>query len=51
MQVDSKLQLNAEFVSACITENPFPPPEDGALSAAAPTEADHEVTYPSLLAL
>ncbi|GAA6014698.1 hypothetical protein JCM11491_000197 [Sporobolomyces phaffii] len=41
-EVDDKLQLNAEFVQRMIEANPFPPPEDAALSAQAPTEADHE---------
>jgi hypothetical protein len=44
VQVDARLQLNGEFVAACIEDNPFPPPVDAALTAAAPTEADHEVS-------
>ncbi|GAA5983692.1 hypothetical protein JCM11641_000935 [Rhodosporidiobolus odoratus] len=41
-EVDEKLQVNAELIRRMIEVNPFPPPEDAALDAAAPTEADHE---------
>ncbi|GAA5940830.1 uncharacterized protein JCM15063_000892 [Sporobolomyces koalae] len=41
-EVDEKLEVNAEFVRKLIEANPFPPPEDAAHSARAPTEADHE---------
>ncbi|GAA6001344.1 hypothetical protein JCM10207_006617 [Rhodosporidiobolus poonsookiae] len=41
-QVDEKLEENAAFVQRMIDVNPFPPPEDAALDAPAPTEADHE---------
>ncbi|KAK4700170.1 carnosine N-methyltransferase, partial [Phenoliferia sp. Uapishka_3] len=41
--VDSKLQINAELVSAMIESNVFPPEDpDAALSAPAPKEGDHE---------
>ncbi|GAA6038143.1 hypothetical protein JCM8097_005756 [Rhodosporidiobolus ruineniae] len=40
--VDERIQVNAQFVAKCIENNPFPPPEDAALDAPAPTEADHE---------
>ncbi|GAA5965909.1 hypothetical protein JCM3765_006485 [Sporobolomyces pararoseus] len=40
--VDAKLEVNAQFVQRLIDANPFPPPEDAAHSARAPTEADHE---------
>jgi len=46
-QVDACLELNATFVSSLIASNPFPPPEDAALDAAAPGEGDHEVRSPS----
>ncbi|GAA5874463.1 hypothetical protein JCM16303_005861 [Sporobolomyces ruberrimus] len=41
-EVDEKLEVNAEFVRELIDANPFPPLEDAAHSARAPTEADHE---------
>ncbi|GEM09728.1 UPF0586 protein C9orf41-like protein [Rhodotorula toruloides] len=41
-EVDEKLQVNAELVQRMIEANPFPPPEDAALDAPAPTDADHE---------
>ncbi|GAA5918889.1 hypothetical protein JCM1841_006662 [Sporobolomyces salmonicolor] len=41
-EVDAKLQFNADLVRRMIDCNPFPPPGDAALSAPAPTEADHE---------
>ncbi|GAA6061368.1 hypothetical protein JCM10212_005822 [Sporobolomyces blumeae] len=41
-EVDEKLQVNADLVVRMIEQNPFPPPQDAALSAPAPTEADHE---------
>jgi len=44
VQVDLLLQLNGQFVAQCAEGNPFPPPEDAALTAAAPTEADHEAS-------
>ncbi|GAA5886031.1 hypothetical protein JCM6882_004240 [Rhodosporidiobolus microsporus] len=41
-EVDEKLQVNADLVRRMIDTNPFPPPEDAALDALAPTESDHE---------
>ncbi|BGP16379.1 hypothetical protein JCM10213_004922 [Rhodosporidiobolus nylandii] len=41
-QVDEKLEVNAELVRRMVEVNPFPPPDDAALDAAAPTESDHE---------
>lgn len=42
-QVDEKLEVNANLVKMMIENNPFPPPEDAALDAQAPTDGDHEV--------
>ncbi|GAA5820008.1 hypothetical protein JCM11251_005445 [Rhodosporidiobolus azoricus] len=41
-EVDEKLEVNAALVRRMIDANPFPPPEDAALDALAPTESDHE---------
>jgi len=43
VQVDEKLEVNATLVKLMIDNNPFPPPEDAALDASAPTEGDHDV--------
>ncbi|GAA6015119.1 hypothetical protein JCM8202_004886 [Rhodotorula sphaerocarpa] len=41
-EIDEKLLKNAELVQQMIEQNPFPPPEDAALDAPAPTDADHD---------
>lgn len=43
VQIDEKLLKNVELVQQMIEQNPFPPPEDAALDAPAPTDADHDV--------
>ncbi|GAA5916907.1 hypothetical protein JCM8208_005481 [Rhodotorula glutinis] len=41
-EIDDKLTINAHLVELMADANPFPPPDDAALDAPAPTEADHE---------
>lgn len=41
-QVDDALIRNARFVHKIAESNAYPPPDDAALSAPAPTEADHD---------
>lgn len=41
-QVDDALIRNAHFVHKIAESNAYPPPDDAALSAPAPTEADHD---------
>lgn len=44
LQVDDKLEVNGLFVCDCVGSSPFGPEEGAALSAPAPSEADHEVS-------